>query len=141
MAMTGAGHQLVSHTADCIIEGWGADRPACMEEALTALVESFAYVPDMPSAEVLPLAATSRSPEEQLVSLMEDVIYTVEVLEVVPVRFHLAETDEGGVAGDMEVVPLSVAEPEGPAPKAVSYHDLAVDRTADGWRCHVLVDV
>ncbi|HET6965977.1 MAG TPA: archease [Acidimicrobiales bacterium] len=131
----------MAHTADCIIEGWGPDRAACAMEALSGLIEAFASVPEAPSTRVLPLAASAPSPEDQLVSLLEDVIYTVEVLSVVPIRFHLAETDDGGLAGDMEVVPLDAVTPTGPAPKAVSYHDLAVQQTGQGWRCHVLIDV
>ncbi len=136
-----AGHQLVGHTADCIIEGWGPDRATCTSEALSGLVEAFASVSDAPAPQVLPLATSEASPEDQLVSLLQDVIYTVDVLSVVPIRFHLTETDDGGLAGDMEVVPLDAVTPIGPAPKAVSYHELAMRRTGEGWRCHVLIDV
>ncbi len=139
--MTGSGHRLVSHTADCIIEAWGPDRASCATEALAGLVDVFASAPGDAPSRPLPLAAQPAAPEDQLVSLLEDVIYTVEVLAVVPVRFHLSETAEGGLAGDMEVVGLEHVETQGPVPKAVSYHDLSMRPENGEWRGHVLIDV
>jgi SHS2 domain-containing protein len=136
-----AGHRLAPHTADCIIEAWGPDRASCLTEALCALVEEFAEVPDAAAVRVLPLAAGPGGAEDALVSLLEDVIYTLDVFSVVPVRFHLAETEGDGFAGDMEVVPVDQAVAVGPVPKAVSYHGLSMAPHEGGWRCHVLIDV
>jgi len=136
-----AGHRLLPHTADCIIEAWGPDRASCVTEALSGLVESFAEVPDTPTVRLVPLAAAAGAPEDVLVSLLEDVIYALDVFSVVPVRFHLAKTESGGLAGDMEVVPADQVEVIGPVPKAVSYHGLSIGPLRGGWRCHVLIDV
>ncbi|HZD64818.1 MAG TPA: archease [Acidimicrobiales bacterium] len=135
------GHRLVPHTADTMIEAWGPDRAACLTEALVALVAGFAEVPEVPVTRLVPLDVGAVGPEDQLVSLLEDVIFTLDTLSVVPVRFHLAETESGGVAGDMEVVPAGEAVRSGPVPKAVSYHGLSMLADEEGWRCRVLVDV
>lgn len=129
------------HTADCIIEAWGPDRPSCLAEALVGLVESFADISaDASTTRVLPLSAPPGG-EDALVTLLEDVIFALDVFSVVPVHVHLEETEEGGVAGDMEVVPVAAVHPTGPVPKGVSYHGLSIGPSTDGWRCHVLVDV
>ena len=47
-------------------------------------------------------------------SLLEEVIDVVDALGVVPVRFHLAEAEDGSLAGDMEVAPTSEVELVGP---------------------------
>jgi SHS2 domain-containing protein len=135
-----AGHRLVPHSSDCLIEAWGPDRPSCLTEALIALVESFAEVGDACATQVVPLAADPGVAAEELVSLFEDVIYGLDVFSVVPVRFHLAETEDGGVAGDMEVIPVEETVAVGPAPKGVSYHELSMVDGEGGWRCRVLVD-
>lgn len=143
-AKEGAGHRLAPHTADCVIEAWGPDRASCFTQALTALVEEFAGLPsgDLPPSEVLPLAAGRLAPEDALVSLVEDVLYAVDALAVVPIRFHLAETGHLGVAGEMEVVPVGEVEPRGPVPKAISYHGLTVERgEGGGWHCRAVIDV
>jgi len=136
-----AGHRVVPRTSDCVIEAWGPDAAACVSEALEALVEGFAEVLDTPSSRVLPLAAAPGGAEDGLVALLEDVIYTVDVFSVVPVRFHLALSEGGAIAGDMEVVPLDQVVIVGPMPRAVSYHELSMTARPGGWRCRVLIEV
>jgi SHS2 domain-containing protein len=138
---TSHGHCTAPHTADCIIEAWGPDRASCMIEALTALVETFAVVANGPATQVVPLVAGQGNDAEVLVSLLEDVIYNLDVRSVVPVRFHLAETDNGGITGAMEVVGVHEVEAVGPVPKAVSYHGLSMMKHNGSWRCRVLIDV
>jgi len=135
------GHRLLPHTADSVIEAWGPDRPACLVEAMEALVDIFAEPGDAAVTRTLPLSAEAGPSADALVSLLEEVIYVTEVLGVVPVRFHLADTEDGGVAGDMEVVDARQVELVGPVPKAVSYHGLDMAEHDGLWRCHVLVDV
>lgn len=135
------GHRQLPHTADCALEAWGPDRASCLTEVLLALVETFARPPDPVTTEILPLATTASGGEDALVSLLEEVIYVVDALGVVPVRFHLAEAEDGGLAGDMEVVPAAGLELVGPVPKGVSYHELVMAPVDGGWRCHVVVDV
>ena len=60
------------------------------------------------------------APKDELVALFEQVIFGVNVLSVVPVRFHLGETVGGVIAGDMEVVPADNTVAVGPVPKGVS---------------------
>ncbi|HMK98576.1 MAG TPA: archease [Acidimicrobiales bacterium] len=135
------GHRLLPHTADAVIEAWGPDRPACLVEAMEALVDIFAEAGDAAVTRTLPLSAEAAASADVLVSLLEEVIYVTEVLGVVPVRFHLADTEDGGVAGDMEVVEAGQVELVGPVPKAVSYHGLDIAEHDGTWRCRVLVDV
>lgn len=136
-----AGHRLLPHTADSLIEAWGPDRATCLTEALRALVDGFAEARDARPTEEVPLAASPGPAEDQLVALLDEVIYRLDVASVVPVRFRLAETPDGAVAGEMAVVPLEEATVVGPAPKAASYHGLSMAGGARGWRCRVLVDV
>jgi hypothetical protein len=89
-----------------------------LTEALTALVEGFADVGDACATQDVPLAADPGAAAEELVSLLEDVIYGLDVFALVPVRFHLEETEDGGIAGHMEVIPVAGTVPVGPAPKA-----------------------
>ena len=136
-----SGHRQLPHAADCLLEAWGPDRATCLTQALLALVDTFAEVHDSVTTEVLPLATPANGAEDALVSLLEEVIFLVDALGVVPIRFHLAEAEDGGLAGDMEVVPASRVDLVGPVPKGVSYHALQVAPFGGGWRCRALVDV
>jgi len=135
-----AGHQVLPRTAVSIIEAWGPDQASCVSEALLALVESFADVPDAAATRILPLDGAPGGPQDALVSLLEDVIYALDVFSVVPVRFHLAETEVGGITGDMEVVPDTEVRLVGPVPTAVAYRELSMAPVEGGWRCRVLVE-
>jgi len=135
------GSRLVPHTADCILEAWGPDRASCLEEAVGGLVGVFAGTSDAAATTVLPVSLEPAPDPDILVALLEEVIYTAEVFGKVPVRVHLTETEEGGIAGDMEVVDGTQVPLIGPVPKAVSYHGLEFTGTAGDWRCHVVVDV
>ena len=141
MTRPAAGHRLLPHTADCIIEAWGPDVASCLTEALEALVAEFADVTNVAGDEVLPLRAGPERAQDLLVSLLEDVIYTVDVFSVVPVRFQLSEAADGAISGDMEVVHVEKVRITGPAPKAVSYHGLSMSVHEGGWRCRALIDV
>jgi len=138
---TAAGHEILPHTADYILEAWGPDRVSCLTEALGGLVGQFAELGDAPPTTAVPLAAGPGKEEDVLVSLIEEVIYSLDVFSYVPVRFHLAEKKDGSVAGDMEVVGIDQVTIVGPAPKAVSYHELSMGTDGGGWRCHVLIDM
>lgn len=108
---------------------------------MSALVEVFAEPPDRAVSRTVPLSVSEACDRDLLVALLEEEIYTIDVLGVVPVRFHLATTEDGGVAGDMEVVEAQGVELVGPVPKAVSYHGLEFAPEGGEWRCRVVVDV
>lgn len=139
-AGTSRGHRLGPHTADCVIEAWAPDRLGCLTEALDALVASFARVPDPPVLRSLPIDVSADGDAELLLELLQEVIYVVDVLGVVPVRFHLVEV-EGGVGGDMDVAPAADAELVGPVPKGVSWGGLAMGTAGGAWRARAVVDV
>jgi SHS2 domain-containing protein len=141
-ASRGRGHRLAPHTADCILEAWGEDRTSCLAEAMTALVEVFAEVHgDDAATRTLPLAAEPGPDADVLVALLEEVIYVADVFGAVPVRFHVIEAEDGGIAGDMVVVTGRQVELVGPVPKGVSYHDLEVGEHEGRWTCRAVVDV
>lgn len=135
-----AGHRLVSGVSDIVIEAWGPDRAACLTEAMNALSEVVAKPQDVPAVQVVPVEAGPGEAADALVTLLQQVLDDLAVLNVVPVRVHLAETEDGGVAGDMEVVSLSSVRATGRRPTGLFHHDLTMEPRDGGWRCHVRVD-
>lgn len=136
-----SGHRLVDHAGDCVIEAWGPTAAACASEALGALVESFAVPTEAPATSTRLVSTGPGGPEAALVALLEEVLYDLEVHGEVPVRVALAEDEDGGMSGEMDLVPATAMRVVGPVPKAISYHDLEMSREDGGWRCHVLVDL
>jgi SHS2 domain-containing protein len=109
---------------------------------MEALVEIFAEVdPAVTAPSVVPVSAGPAPGRDLLVSVLEEVIFVTDVLGSVPVRFHLADTEDGGVAGDMEIADRRDVVLVGPIPKAVSYHGLEMADDGGTWRCRAVIDV
>lgn len=136
---TDRGHRLAVHDLQWVVESWGPDRRSCLAEALAGAVEAFARVGDAAATDTLPVAVGPAPDVDLLRTLLDEVLGVIDVFGVVPVRFHLADTDDGGLAGDMEVVEAAEAELTGPAPAAVSCHGLQVTGGSGGWRCRAVL--
>lgn len=138
---TEAGYQLLPHTADVMVSAWGSTVEGCFAEAALGLVSSFAEVGDVPPQDRVEFTCEPGPEPELLVELLEEVIYAVDAWDVVPVQVDVRRTGEGGLAGEFGVVERSSVRVTGPAPKAVTRHDLSVEREDGLWRCRVVVDV
>lgn len=136
-----AGHRLLPHTADLIIEAWALERERCIEEAALALVESFVDAggaePHAEHAVTLPADGDA----ELLIAALDEVIYLVDARGVVPVRVTVAPRDDGGISVLYATVSLRSVEPIGPVPKGVTRHRLRFGVEDGTWHCSVVVDV
>lgn len=131
-----AGHRLVPHTADVIVEAWGPTRATCLAEAVAALGEVLA---EEVTAVARRLDLDVAGAEEDLLALvLEEAIYVLDTEDLVVVGADLVDTP-AGVAGELGVVPLSAVAVTGAAPKAVAATEL--ERDGDLWRARAIVDV
>lgn len=83
----------------------------------------------------------SPSPEDLVVDVLSQLLYESEVRDAV---FRDIEVDETGSLTfriGANSVPIRKVLVQGPPIKAVTYHDLRVCRTADGWEGRVFFDV
>lgn len=136
------GHRLRPHTADLVVEAWGPTREACIAEAVLGLVDAFAVVPGNPVSTPVPIAFDRADDPELLVAVLEEVVYTCDVLGVVPVDVLLVPTEDGGLAGTFDVVPVEATETVGSVPKAVARSELHLGPDGHGrWHCRVTIDV
>lgn len=134
------GYEVRAHTADEILEAWGPSREACLEEAVHALVESFADVSGAGWCRYLevPLAGDD---VELLVGLLDEVIFRLDADDGVPVRVRVRKT-RGGVLVDLWLADRRRVTGVGAAPKGVSYSGLEFDEDDAGqWHCRAIVDV
>lgn len=145
------GHRPIEHTADVAVELWAPDEAALLVEGARALVELLTEGAGAPRAGEATaertLALTAIDPEDRLVRWLAEVLYLATV--------------EGFLAHDASLV-LSGALP-GARPgaslrgtlrgrpdaaallrteiKAVTYHDLRLERGPAGVRARVVFDV
>ena len=131
-------YRILDHTADIGIEATAPDIPSLFSEAsrATAAVILDAEPPD--PAERVPVAVEADDLGALLAALLGEALWTFESTGRLPVAAELevSATTAAGTFGVIEDVTIG-----GPAIKAVTYHQLAVERTGDGWRATVYFDV
>jgi SHS2 domain-containing protein len=140
-SMASSGHRLLSHTADVRVSAWAPTVEDCLAEAVRGLVSCFAEVQAAHPQRLVAFACEPAPESELLVELLEEAIYVIDAHDAVPVQVAVARTAEGGLVGEFAVADRADVALVGPAPKAVTRHDLRFAQDGSVWRCEVLVDV
>jgi SHS2 domain-containing protein len=134
------GHRAVPHTADVRIEAWGASREQCLVEAVLGMVECFADISGVRPTAVRQVRVAEGSDDDLLASLLDEVVFRLEVHGDVPVDVE-AEMIDGGLDVRLAVTDVASVPIVGAVPKAVSWNELYLAPDAYGWSCAVTVDV
>ena len=129
------------HTADVVLEAWGPDLASCCEEAVAALVSTYVSRVGGPAMDRRELRLPAASDESLLVDLLEEVIFTLDTADAVPVRAEVRSAPDGGLDVNLLLADPEHLEETGPVPKAISRSGLVVTTEATGVYCRFLVDV
>jgi SHS2 domain-containing protein len=123
-----------------ILEAWGPDLPACCEEAVAALASVYL---DTGGDEVdrRSLRLAPAADEDVLVDVLDEVIFTLDTADGVPVGAEIRAVDDGGLEVDLILADPATVAPTGAVPKAVSLSELSVRAERGCVRCRFLVDV
>lgn len=135
-------HELFEHTADLGLRATAPDLPSLFAEMakclLSAMVEDPARVRPVQEARI-ELASENR--EFLLFDWLKELLLRFETERVLCAAFDAQVTDSGLTA-------TVCGEPYDPARhvlahevKAITYHELKVEQTADGWLAEVIVDI
>jgi SHS2 domain-containing protein len=132
--------QVIEHTADVGIRARGAS----LEETFEAATEGLATI----------LGGWRPAPGEdhrvtiepgdlgaQLVDWLSEVIYLQESLDSVIAGVEVERVSEAGTIGTITLTPRADEVLEGTAVKAITYHQLRVERDGEGWVAELYVDV
>ncbi|MFH9352270.1 archease [Kitasatospora sp. NPDC017646] len=135
----------MAHTADLRVEAWAPTAEGCVREAVRAVVEGFADTSGARPAGERVCAVTADSDEDLLVSVLEEVIYRMDVDGEIPLDTEV-ETVRAAGGGRAVSVRFTMAEADtaeqiGAVPKAVSLHRLHLTGGREGWSCQVTLDV
>ena len=136
-----AGYRLLPHTADAVVEAWAPTRETCVAEAVRGLVAVFAETAGVVASRSVTVTLGPAADDELLLRLLEEVIYLVEVGEMVTVDVQVALAPDGRASGRLEVARLRPSMVIGPTPKGVAWHELAFAPERTGWLCRFTVDV
>jgi SHS2 domain-containing protein len=135
-------YQLIEHTADVGFWVRAAEFNDLLVEAGRALFAIIILNPELvtPRLEVA-VRIAGQDPEELLLDWLSDLLFIFEQRRLVLSRFEV-ELEPTGLAGRAWGEPLDFSRHRlGNEVKAITYHQLMVRQTADGWEARVIVDV
>lgn len=132
--------QILEHTADVGIRANGST----LEETFEAATQGLATIlggwkpsfGDIRRIEVEPADIAG-----QLVDWLSEVIYLQDSLDAVVAGVTVERVSPDGTTGTLLLAPRGDETLEGTAVKAITYHQLRVEPTAEGWVAEVYVDV
>jgi protein archease len=131
-------YRILDHTADIGIEASAADIPALFSEAVRAMAAVILDAEPGPATSTVPVAVEADDLAALLATLLSEALWTFESTGRLPLSAELevSSTTAAGTLGVVDDVTIG-----GPAIKAVTYHQLLVERAEDGWRARVFFDV
>ena len=112
-----------------------------MVAPLAAVVDTCADVGAAVPSGHRDLVLPAGSDDVMLLSLLDEVIFTIDAGEGMPVAADVSRTDGGDLAVRLLLADRASVTATGSVPKAVSRSGLMVDAGPDGVRGTVLVDV
>jgi SHS2 domain-containing protein len=130
------------HTADLGLRVRAADLDTLFAEAATALfstiVEDLATVRP---AQLIRIELAKDEPDYLLFDWLKALLYHFDAEHLLLTRFEV-KVDDTGLKGRAWGEPLDRSRHElGHEVKAITYHGLRVERTADGYLAEVIVDI
>jgi SHS2 domain-containing protein len=140
-----AGFELLEHTADVGIRAYGASVEETFEQATRGLASIIgAWRPDPgPGIErdTAPVAVHADDLAGLLVDWLGEVLYLHEVRDAALAAVRVERARDGHAEGTVTLVPANPGGFDGTPVKAITYHRLKVEATADGWLAEVYVDI
>jgi SHS2 domain-containing protein len=136
------GFTLREHTADVAVEATGSDLSAVFGAVADGLAA--AMCDDIPSTggERFAVEVTAENREALLFDYLDELIYERDVRNVLPVDNDAAvreEADRWAVEGSARGVDLAAVDAR--EVKAVTYSEMRLEPTDDGWLAYVVFDV
>lgn len=135
------GFEIIEHTADVGIKAWGIDVPGVFKQATLGLLEIVgAWRPG--DGERVQIHVEAGDLGGLLVDWLGEVLWLHDSRDAIVTSVELRSAEAGQAIGEIGLAPRGDDESlEGTQVKAITYHRLRVEETADGWEAELYVDV
>lgn len=134
-----AGYEILEHTADVGVRSWGRSLEEAFRQSTLGLLDIVGVWRSGDGTKET-IAVEGRDLGALLVDWLGEVLYLQDVRDVVITAVSVEEVADGRASGWVELAKRPV-EIEGTAVKAITYHQLDVSRSGDGWTTTVFVDI
>jgi protein archease len=131
-------YRILEHTADIGIEATAPDIPSLFSEAVRAMASVELDGEPPPAFDRVAVSAEADDLAALLADVLQEALWRFAAQGWLPVdaELEVSGTTAAGTFGVVNDVTVG-----GPAIKAVTYHQLLVERTSGGWRAQVYFDV
>jgi SHS2 domain-containing protein len=138
----GAMYEFFEHTADLGLRVTAPTLDALFAEAARALLAAIVEDPDTVAPALSREVTISGTDREYLLfDWLKELLYLFDAEHLLLSRFEV-RVSETGLTATVSGEPLDRDRHElGHEVKAITYHGLKVERTADGWLAEVIVDI
>jgi SHS2 domain-containing protein len=134
--------QILEHTADIGFRATAATLPGLFEAAAEALVAIVLNPAGISPQETIELTAQGVSNESLLVNWLSEILYRLDGEHLALSRFKVQTLGGGRIAAQAEGELRDAARHEPRLiVKGITYHQLKMEQTAQGYSCEVYLDV
>jgi SHS2 domain-containing protein len=134
--------RILEHTADIGFEAFGATRAEVFANAARALVHLVVDLDSIEPREEVRLQVEGADPPSLLVNWLSEILYRLDAEGWLFREFDFPSLQERSLAAVLRGERLDRARHAVKLlVKAITYHQLALEETAEGWRAQVYVDI
>ena len=134
-------YRSTEHTADLGLVAYGETPKETFENAAYGMFDLMVDVSSTAETEAVDVRAEADDAPSLLVAFLNELLFLFETRRLVLVRFEVIEWDEAtNLLARAWGSPLAEQEPRDQI-KAVTYHDMRVEKTDEGFEAEVLFDV
>ena len=135
-------YELLDHTADIGIVAFGRDLPEAFGNAAYAMFDILTDTDKIREMDRFDLRVSASNIEELLVTWLDEMLYRYETERLICKRFVIDDMDDVSLRATVFGEKLDPTRHEVKLEiKSVTYHQLKVEKTDDGWRAQVIFDV
>lgn len=134
-------YNILDHTADTGIEATAGSLVELIESLATGMFELMADMGPCSSDATVELEVTANSDEDLVYEALSELLYKSDVEGLLFCDFEIEVNGERALDITAHGIPSSQVELSGPPIKAVTYHDIEVSETENGWHGRVYFDV
>jgi len=134
------GFEVLEHTADVGVRAEASSLQECFRQMTLGLLEiSGTYRPD--NGDKIDISVEADDLGALLVYWLEEVLYLQDSADALVTDVTVNDVGTDAAVGSVSIAPRGNEVLEGTAVKAITYHQLSVVRTEEGWAATAFFDI
>ena len=140
--MVEGGYESFEHTSDVGLRVWGRDLRELFEQAAEGLIDLLIDCDSVRVQRTLSISVRGEDPEDLLYAWLDEILYAFGVHQFAPASAHVGTLEGGRLTGELRGEEFDPTRHElRHGIKAVTYHDLAVQKKGDLYEVRIVFDV